>query len=323
MPDRKQSSDAHKLRAAVDEVVSEMVALPEWGRVADYIPELAKVDVHQFGLAVLTRDGDLIASGDVDTPFTLQSISKVFALTLALEAFGDEVWRRVGREPSGDPYNSIVDLERHAGLPRNPFINPGALVIVDMLLARKRGDVTPDFVQERIAELLGGECVEMDARAFQSELSCSFVNRALANLAKAFGNINHEVDAVITTYVRQCAIALTCRQLARAGRYLMAEPGDGVTAASLEDARRARRVVALMLTCGQYDGSGDFAYRAGLPAKSGVGGGMLAIVPNIASIAVWSPGLDDNGNSLLGTLALERLSERMDWSVFGATDPKS
>lgn len=319
MADGKHGPDPDRLSRAVKDVTEEMFAIPEWGKASDFLPELAEVDVHQFGMAVLTCDGQLVTGGDADTPFTLQSISKVFSLTLALEAFGDQVWERVGREPSGDPYNSIVDLERHEGYPRNPFINPGALVVIDMLVESRRGEVIPDFVHDRLVELLEGETLEMDEKVMTSEESSSFTNKALANFAKGFGNFHCEVDEVMRTYVRQCAIALNCRQLAKAGRYLMAERVDADSRDALEEGRRARRVASLMLTCGQYDGSGDFAFRVGLPAKSGVSGGILAIVPNIASIAVWSPGLDENGNSLLGTLALERLSEEMDWSVFGAT----
>jgi glutaminase len=319
MAPRRKGPDPERLASLVDEIVEEMIAIPEWGEASGYLPELAEVDVRQFGMAVLTCDGDMAAGGAADEPFTLQSISKVFSLTLALEAFGDDVWERVGREPSGDPYNSIVDLERHRGHPRNPFINAGALVVVDMLLERRRGDAAPDFVRERLVELVGEDGLGVDEKVLQSEESASFTNRALANLAKSFGNLRHEVDEVIAAYVRQCAIALTCRQLARAGRYLMLERVDPDAGVALDDVRRARRVASLMLTCGQYDGSGDFAFRVGLPAKSGVSGGILAVVPNIASVAVWAPGLDPNGNSLLGTLALERLAERMDWSVFGAT----
>lgn len=316
MTSRRQGPDAQRLSGLLEEIVAEMRDIPEWGKVSDYIPELAEVEVEQFGLAVLLRGGDIIAAGDADEPFSLQSISKVFSLMLALEAFGDEVWTRVGREPSGDPYNSITDLERHQGMPRNPFINPGALVIIDMLLEGCRDGDDTDFVHRRLADLVG-EDFEMDDKVRQSEQSAGYNNRALANLAKHFGNLHCEVDEVMRVYVRQCAIALSCRQLALAGRSLMSESRNSSSPADDEQVLRARRIASLMLTCGQYDGSGDFAFRVGLPAKSGIGGGILAIVPDVASIAVWSPGLDKNGNSLLGTLALERLSKAMDWSVFG------
>ncbi|MGQ2909574.1 MAG: glutaminase [Aliihoeflea sp.] len=314
----KTDIDHELLKKVVDGIAIEIGNATEWGKAADYIPELAKVDTRQFGIAVLTRDGQMIAGGASDTQFSIQSISKVFALTLALKLHGEKVWKRVGKEPSGDPYNSIVDMERHKGIPRNPFINPGALVIDDMLLDGKKGDKIPDTVRDFIAEMIGEDEIGIDEDVVKSEHTSGYTNKALANLAKSFGNLDNEVDDVMHIYVRQCAVALSCRQLARAGRYLMLDREDIDGKVSKTDAERARRVNAIMLTCGQYDGSGDFAYRVGLPAKSGVGGGILAIVPNTASIAVWSPGLDENGNSLLGTLALERLSKRMDWSIFGA-----
>jgi glutaminase len=309
-----------ELERAVEELSEELISSEDWGKPSGLVPELSKVDVRQFGLAVVTRDGHVITGGKADQAFSIQSISKVFSLTLALEWFGEEVWNRVGREPSGDPYNSIVDLERHKGKPRNPFINAGALVVVDMLLQRreKDKDAIPDFVRKFLERKIGDSDFGIDESVWKSEQSSSFTNRALANLAKGYENLLHDVDDVMTAYLRQCAIALSCRQLALAGRYLMLERVDEPSGVQLQDALRARRVSALMLTCGQYDGSGDFAYRVGLPAKSGVGGGILAVVPNKASVAVWSPGLDENGNSLLGTIALERLAERMDWSVFGS-----
>jgi glutaminase len=321
MEQRERSPDPAQLQKAVDDIVADIGSSETRGKAADYIPELAGINVKQFGLAVLTIGGDMAVGGDADTAFSIQSISKVFSLTLALEYHAGDIWKRVGREPSGDPYNSITDLERHQGYPRNPFINSGALVVVDMLLDRWSGDEAPDFVRDFLVAEIGDDDFGVDEQVWNSETSSSsFTNRALANLAKSFGNLNHDVDDVISAYVRQCAIALSCRQLAKAGRYLMLEQVRDGDETALEAARRARRIAALMLTCGQYDGSGDFAFRVGLPAKSGVGGGILAIVPNTASIAVWSPGLDDNGNSLLGTRALERLSNAMDWSVFGAIE---
>lgn len=312
MAKRSVKIDTKELEAAVEEVVGRMGVIERFGKAADHIEGLADIETDRFGIAVATHDGGMVMGGDAETPFPIQSISKVFALTLALRAFGDDVWKRVGREPSGDPFNSIVDLERHKGKPRNPFINPGAIVVVDMLLDIAAKDETHKTVRDFLAAELGEE-IKVDRTIFDKESSGGFNNRAMANMCKFFGNLNHEVDAVMKPYVSQCAIALTCRQLALAGRYLM----DGGEKPLEDESVRARRVNSLMLTCGQYDGSGDFAFRVGLPAKSGVGGGILAIAPGLASIAVWSPGLDENGNSLLGTLALEQLAERMGWSVFG------
>ncbi|HSP23863.1 MAG TPA: glutaminase A [Saliniramus sp.] len=302
--------DHERLAEAIQDITTKTRGMTVRGEA-----KLPDADLGAFGIAVLTRDGRMLAEGDADALFPIQSISKVFSLTLALEKHSNDVWKRVGREPSGDPYNSITDLERHEGIPRNPLINAGALVVVDMLLEGVPGDEPPEFVRRRLEEMLETELSVSDEVVRSEEKG--YVNRALANLAKSFGNLAHEVDPVMAEYVRQCAIELSCRQLARAGRYLMLEQTrDDLTA---REVRRARRLNALMLTCGHYDGSGDFAFRVGLPSKSGVAGAILAIAPNIASIAVWSPGLDENGNSLIGTQALEMLSEKMGWSIFGAS----
>jgi glutaminase len=317
MAKREKRVDLEHLRTAVDEIVGRMGVIEKFGRAADHIEGLAEVETDRFGIAVVTCDGDVVTGGDADEGFPIQSISKVFSLTLALRAFGEDVWKRVGREPSGDPFNSIVDLERHKGIPRNPFINPGAIVIADMLLDLTAKHDGPRTVRDFLRLQTGDDTIETDRAVFDKEASSGFTNRAMANLCKSFGNLNHDVEAVMKPYVSQCAVAMTCTQLAQAGRYLARDGSDGGSEDDRKGAALSRRINAMMLTCGQYDGSGDFAYRVGLPAKSGVGGGILAIAPDVASIAVWSPTLDENGNSMLGTMALEQLSERMGWSVFG------
>jgi glutaminase len=262
-----------------------------------------------IGIAVALSDRVLTA-GAADTRFPIQSISKVLALDLALEHHGDRLFERVGREPSGDPFNSIVDLERTKGIPRNPFINAGALVVVDMLLAES-GDL--DRVAAFVTEQLDGEDVPYHDEVMGEG---GDLNRAMLSFMKHHDNLTGEVGQVLDAYRRQCAINLDCAGLARAGRFLSRvrtdRPGeDGRCAA------RRRTVLALMMTCGHYDASGDFAVRVGLPAKSGVGGGILAIAPERASIAVWSPNLDQHGNSMLGVRALEMLAAKTGWSVFG------
>jgi len=317
MAKKERAVDSEHLRQSVDDIVARMGIIEQFGDAAEHIEGLADIETDRFGIAVVTVDGEMIVGGDADTAFPIQSISKVFSLTIALRAFGDTVWKRVGREPSGDPFNSIVDLERHEGKPRNPFINPGAIVVVDMLLDLPKKHDGPRTVRDMLVAETGDKEIGVDRAVFDKEASSGFTNRAMANMCKAFDNLNHDVEAVMKPYVDQCALALSCRQLALAGRYLMRKQTGGGEPDGSDDARLARRVNAMMLTCGQYDGSGDFAFRVGLPAKSGVGGGILAIAPGVASVAVWSPTLDENGNSLLGTLALELLSEKMGWSVFG------
>ncbi len=309
--------DLETLQSIVGDLAREVRARAKPGAATSRVPALADIDPDQFGIAIFTRDGEMVCAGDCDTPFSIQSISKVFSLELALEAYRDDLWKRVGREPSGDPYNSIVDLERHEGMPRNPFINAGALVVVDSLLDRLAPDEEVRAVIDFVAELLGEDSFEINEEVARSDEEAGHLNRALASMAKHFGNFHNPIERVMDAYVHQCAIELSCCQLARVGRFLMLDGPDELACRTGRAARRARRITSLMMTCGQYDGSGDFAYRVGLPAKSGVGGGILAIAPNRASIAVWSPGLDKSGNSLLGTLALEMLTDKVDWSVFG------
>jgi glutaminase len=263
-----------------------------------------------FGMAIMPVDGPVVQVGATDT-FPMQSISKVLALNLALRGREDAVFKRVGREPSGDPFNSIVDLERTGGLPRNPFINAGALVIADMLVEQTGGaDSVVDFVSEQ----LDGNDVLLDDGVLHEG---GDLNRAMLSFMRHHGNVHSDSDSVMDAYVRQCAITVDCEGLARAGHFLTQTRLAGKDADSQAEARRMRTVLALMMTCGHYDGSGDFAVRVGLPAKSGVGGGILAIAPEIACIAVWSPNLDQHGNSILGVRALEMLAARTGWSVFG------
>jgi glutaminase len=265
---------------------------------------------------VVTNDGRTLTAGDADDPFSIQSISKVFTLTLALGEKGDALWKRVGREPSGNPFNSIVQLEHEHGIPRNPFINAGAIVVSDILLAGHRPRETIGEILRFIRFLADDDAIVIDDAVAASEQATGFRNFALANYMKSFGNLTHAPELALGVYFHHCAIAVTCRQLANAGRFLAHGGRHPATGHSVVSAERARRISALMLTCGHYDGSGDFAFRVGIPGKSGVGGGILGIVPGIASLAVWSPGLNANGNSQLGSLALEKLARIMGWSIF-------
>lgn len=304
------------LQTRLDRIAAHIAGQTERGAVANYIPELADIGTSRFGIAVATMDGEYCAAGDTEQPFSIQSISKVFALTLALGKCGDALWRRVGREPSGSAFNSIVLLEHEQGVPRNPFINAGAIAVTDAILAGHAPKETIGEILRFIRFLAEDDSLGIDANVAASEARTAHRNQALAHYMKAFGNLENPVEMTLGVYFHHCAIAMSCRQLALAGRYLAGagrHPGTGAQVISPE---RARRINALMLTCGHYDGSGDFAYRVGIPGKSGVGGGILAVVPGRASIAVWSPGLNQYGNSLLGTLALEMLAEDMGWSVF-------
>ena len=286
------------------------------GRVADYIPALASVDPHRFGLAIVGLDGDVATAGDADIAFSAQSISKVFTLTMALEKQGADLWRRVGREPSGSAFNSIVQLERERGVPRNPLINAGALVVADVLLDGGDPATTIAAIVAFVGRLADDPRVAVDPVVAASEAHAGFRNASLANFLRAEGNLSSPVADVLRVYFNQCALSLSCRQLARSALFLAAGGADPLTGAKVTSPMRARRINALMMTSGHYDASGDFAFRVGLPGKSGVGGGILAIAPGRAAIAVWSPGLNPQGSSLVGVLALQRLASLTGWSVF-------
>lgn len=305
-----------QLQHMLEGVYAELAPRLGEGRVAEYIPELADVDPKKLGIAVATVGGDFVSVGDAAEPFSIQSISKVFTLTLALGKIGDGLWKRVGREPSGSPFNSIVQLEAEHGVPRNPFINAGAIVVTDIVLGSRQPAEAIGQILQFMRCLADDETIAIDPDVARSENETGYRNKALANYMRAFGNLDNPVEMALGVYFHQCAIAMSCCQLARAGLFLAAEGRDPITAQRLVSPERARRVNAIMLTCGHYDGSGDFAFRVGLPGKSGVGGGILAIVPGAAAIAVWSPALNAQGNSLLGALALEKIAAQTGWSVF-------
>lgn len=283
------------------------------GKVANYIPALARVSPLQFGIALRTCDGVEAAAGDHATPFSIQSVSKVFSLTLAMQrSVDDSMWTRIGREPSGSPFNSLVQLETERGIPRNPFINAGAIAVADRLLSQ--GDAKADLLA--LLSSLCGQTVAVDPEVARSEADTGFRNIALANFMKGFGTLDNDVARVVDVYFQQCAIVMTCAQLARAAGFLCRDgvhPSDG---SQVILSAQARRINALMLTCGTYDAAGEFAFRIGLPCKSGVGGAIVAVVPDTLTLCVWSPALDETGNSHLGRKALELFVARTGLSVF-------
>ncbi|MBS8227294.1 glutaminase [Vannielia litorea] len=301
------------LPALLDRLNTEARAAADWGEVAAYIPELARVDPAQFAISVALADGTMHSAGQAQTRFSIQSVSKVFTLACTLSRIGESLWSRVGREPSGDRFDSILLLEQEQGRPRNPFINAGALVTTDELLAGRAPKEALSEILSFIRAAAGDDDIHIDAAVAKSEAETGFRNIALANYLRSYDNLKNMPEMVLGTYFHQCAIEMTTEQLARAGRGIAGLPG----APLLLSAVKRRRIAALMMTCGHYDGSGDFAFRTGLPGKSGVGGGILVAVPGVASIAVWSPGLNAWGNSKVGTEAIERLAHETGWSVFG------
>jgi glutaminase len=311
------SNPEPKLDRIVKEIADEILKRTDRGDVATYIPELARIDPKQFGIVVVDSEGNVAAAGDSDVPFSIQSVSKVFTLTLALGKAGDRLWKRVGREPSGSPFNSIVQLERERGIPRNPFINAGAIAVTDLILSGHQPREALGEILRFMQYLADDASITIDNAVAASEQRTGFRNAALANYMKSFGVLDNPVEYTLGVYYHHCAIAMSCRQLAMAGRFLAQFGNNPSTGLPVVNPERARRINAIMLTCGHYDGSGEFAYRVGLPGKSGVGGGIMAIAPGKASIAVWSPGLDTSGNSHLGRIALEALTKRLGWSIFG------
>lgn len=283
------------------------------GKVATYIPALGEVNPRQFGFAVVDVDGKAYGVGDHDVRFSLQSISKVFTLALVLSRNDEAIWRRVHREPSGSAFNSLFQLEFEKGIPRNPLINAGAIVTTDQLLA-DTGDALAALRALLRAET-GNPDLHVDSVTAASESETGHRNRALAHLMADFGNMLNPVDHALDHYFRQCSITISATELAHAG-LLFARHGLRADGSRLLSSQDAHRIISLMLTCGPYDAAGEFAYRIGLPCKSGVGGGILAIVPGRCAAVAWGPGLDEHGNSVTAALALDTFATTTGWSIF-------
>ncbi len=299
-------------QAILEQIHSEIAPTLPQGRVPDYIPQLARVDARKFGMAVCDTKGHYASVGDADERFSVQSICKVFSLTLAMQREGEDLWKRVGREPSGTAFNSLVQLEFEQGIPRNPFINAGALVVTDIVLSHL-GDAK-DAVRDFARRLSGARDIDYDLTVAASEAQAGYRNVAVANFLKSFDNLDNHPDDVLDAYFHHCALSMSCSELAQTFMYLARY---GVNAdGRIITPSQTKYINSLMLTCGTYDAVGDFAYRVGLPGKSGVGGGIVAVMPGVFSVCVWAPGLNASGNSLAGTLALERFATLTGQSIF-------
>ena len=284
------------------------------GKVASYIPALKRVPRNKFGIAVCTVTGDEYVFGDAEEAFSIQSISKVLTLAMALGYVGADLWKRVGREPSGNAFNSLVQLEAENGVPRNPFINAGALVVTDTVVSYSRD--AREGLLSWAWKLSTNSRIRFDREVAASEHLTGDRNRAIAYFLKAHKNLKCSVDDVLDVYFHQCALAMSCLDLARAflplaNRGFMFGQSDRIM-----PPRRVKRINSLMMTSGVYDGAGNFAYRVGMPCKSGVGGGIVGVIPGVLSICVWAPELDEIGNSLVGTKALELFTTKTRLSVF-------
>lgn len=298
----------------LNEILDEIKPYTTMGHVADYIPKLATVPLNKFGMAVQTLSGETFSVGDAEECFSIQSVSKVYCLSLALQFADDEkIWQRIGREPSGSPFNSLIQLEYENGIPRNPFINAGALVLVDIILSYSKDACQK--ILKFVREQSNNNNINFDMEVAASEKRVGHRNAALANFLKSFKNLDNNVEDVLDTYFLLCSLCMNCIDLARSFSVFTNHGFLPWSNKQILTKSQAKRVNALMLTCGTYDAAGDFVYRVGLPGKSGVGGGIVALMPANFSVSVWSPGLNSSGNSLAGTKALELFTSKTGMSI--------
>ncbi|WP_300564443.1 glutaminase [Flavobacterium sp.] len=300
-------------KSILEEIYQEAKALPTIGNVAVTIPELAKVDPGKFGIHLTTIEGEDFGIGDSNEKFSIQSVSKALTVAMAFTFLDEKIWERVGVEPSGNPFNSLVQLEYEKGIPRNPFINAGALVIADMLISQLKNP-KQDFL-DFIRLISGSDTIDYNLKVAQSEKETGFRNAALANFLKSFGNIHNDVETVLDFYFHQCSLEMTCKELAHSF-FFFANEGKTQSGKQILTKSQVKRLNALMQTCGFYDESGEFTYKVGLPGKSGIGGGIAALYPKNFVVATWSPRLNEKGNSELGMSALELLTTKTGMSVF-------
>lgn len=298
----------------IEKIAHEVQPLLHEGKVATYIPALSRISPEKFGMSVATVKGELFTVGDADEKFSIQSISKVFTLAMIMDRIGDALWERVGREASGNPFNSLIQLEYENGKPRNPFINAGALIVTDLMILENK---------DPLHDLLGfvRKCSNNPEIGFDQEVALSekmtgHRNAALASFLKSYGNLVNEVERVLDIYFHQCSLSMSCVDLSRAFLFLANGGTDPRSGKIICGPRQAKRINALMQTCGLYDECGEFAYRVGLPGKSGVGGGIVAVMPGELVLTVWSPGLNPSGNSLAGMKALELFTTYTARSIF-------
>jgi glutaminase len=284
------------------------------GEVASYIPELAKVNGNKFGMHLHCINSGHYSFGDSNEKFSIQSISKVLSLSLAFELIGDKIWERVDVEPSGDPFNSLTQLEYENGIPRNPLINSGALVISDILVTHLENPKA-DFLAF-VRKLGNNPTINYDDAVAKSEKKWGFRNAALINLMKSFGNIDNKTKKVLDFYFYQCSLSMSCKELAETFMMFANQGKIMSTGEQIISPSRTKRINAIMQTCGFYDEAGEFTFRVGLPGKSGVGGGIVAVHPNQYSVAVWGPKLNPKGNSAIGMTTLELLTTKIGYSIF-------
>lgn len=291
-----------------------MQSFKDSGNLANYIPELGNVSPQKFGVHLVTIENSNYNLGDSAEKFSIQSISKVLSLTLAFEIEEENLWKRVGVEPSGTPFNSLIQLEHDEGIPRNPFINAGAIVVADILVSHLQNP-KKEFL-EFVRKLSGNSIITYSDIIAESEKSTGYRNAALCNLMKSFGNIKNDIDVVLDFYFNLCSIEMTCDELAKTFLFLANYGNNPITGDKIISTSKSKRINAVMQLCGLYDEAGEFSFRVGLPGKSGVGGGIVAVHPGKYSIAIWSPRLNKKGNSSKGMKFLEEFTTATESSIF-------
>ena len=300
-------------QSILNNIYNKVIQDDDKGQIATYIPELANVDKNSFGIHLQLISGETFSVGDSEKKFSIQSISKVLSLAFAMSKVGTDIWNRLDVEPSGNPFNHMSLLELEKGIPRNPFINSGAIVIADILVSLL-DNPKEDFLTY-VRDLTGDASIDYNYKVANSEKQTGFTNYAAANLLKSFDNLNNDVVDVLDFYFHQCSLEMSCEQLTKAF-YVFANKGNCLFEKTRLTKSQAKRINAIMLTCGFYDEAGEFAFEVGLPGKSGVGGGIVALLPNKFIISVWSPGLNERGNSKLGMQALELFTTQTNQSIF-------
>lgn len=290
------------------------------GTVANYIPELALANPNWFGICVVTKEGQIFEVGDCEQLFTIQSISKAFVFGLALEDHGrDYVNSKVSVEPTGEAFNAIV-LDETTNRPYNPMVNAGAIATADLI----KGQNSTERLKRVLAmfQRYTGREHDLNVPVFLSEKATGHRNRAMAYLMLNFGMVSEKIDETLDLYFQQCSILVNAKDLAMLAATLANNGVNPVTQERAIDERYVQDVISVMLTCGMYDASGEWCYRVGMPAKSGVGGGITAVVPGQLGIGTFSPLLDGKGNSIRGIKVCEELSRDFGLHLFNAAKPE-
>ncbi len=303
-----------QVQAFLEQLYNEIRVISD-GCLASYIPELARANPDWFGISIVTLDGRVYEVGDVAQKFTIQSISKVFVYGMALEDYGREkLLKKVGVEPTGDPFNSLIRLDEDSKRPENPMVNAGAIATTSLITGADPADRLNRMLA-MFQRYVGSE-VFVDVSTFMSERSTGHRNRAMAHLMLNFGMVDPPIDEALDLYFQQCAMLVTTHDLAVMAATLANEGVNPITGQRAVGAEHVRDILSVMYTCGMYNFAGEWAFRVGIPAKSGVSGGILAVVPNQAGIAVFSPPLDSHGNSVRGLKVFEALSREYGFHLF-------